>query len=166
MSQEECNQYGATRDGIDRYARAFNESEVLGMFGIEIQFPDLETVEAVIDEARPGHMGGLGDHQAINGGVLAALYDLVLGCSAALVDPRRRSATVQLSMNFERPVLGSEVRARAKVDRAGRTLVFSSAEILDGRGEVCSRATGVVRISQKLWVGDGPADHPSQKDQV
>lgn len=155
---EKRNEFGVSRPQLERYADAFNASELLEFFDMKVEFPDLDTVCAGVEEAQAGHLGGMGNQSAINGGVLAALYDLVVGCSAALVDPTRRSATIQLSMNFERPVLGDYVRAEASVDRAGKTLVFSSARIVDGQGRICSHGQGVVRMSQKSWRGDSPAD--------
>ena len=154
----EVNQYGATREGIQRYADSFNNSELLEFFGIRLEFPDLDTVWAIIDDPKTGHKGGMGEGATFNGGVLAALYDLVVGCAAATVDPARRAATIQLSMNFESPVIGDYVRAEAKVDRAGKTLVFVSAKVVDGEGRVCSHGQGVVRMSRDGWRGDSPAD--------
>ncbi len=154
----ETNQFGVSAEALKRYADAFNQSELLQFFGMRIEFPDLDTVCAVVDEAHVGHMGGLGEEVAINGGVLAAIYDLVIGCAGALVDPTTRSATVQLSMNFERPVIGPYVRAEAKVDRAGKSLAFVSAKIYDENDRVCSHGQGVVKRSDKPWRGDSPAD--------
>lgn len=154
---EATNQYGACAKDLERYAAAFNQSELLTYFGMRIEFPDLETIEAVIDEPHAGHMGGLGEEVAINGGVLAAIYDLVIGCAGAIVDPTTRSATVHLSMNFERPVIGPYLRAQAKVDRAGRKLVFVSAKIFDQEGQICSHGQGIVRRSSMAWQGDSPA---------
>src|SRR5699024_6548403 len=95
---------------------------------------------------------------AINGGVLAALFDLSIGVCGALVDPGRRSATIQLSMNFERPVTGDRIHAEAKIDRAGGTNIFASAVIFDESGQPCARAQGVVRISRSGWQnGASPA---------
>lgn len=154
----EANQYGVTARALQIYADSFNDSELLDFFGIRLEFPDLERVWAIIDTPQKGHKGGMGEGAAFNGGVLAALYDLVVGCGGALVDPARRSATIQLSMNFERPVIGEYVRAEAKVDRAGKTLVFISATITDGQGQICSHGQGVVRMSKGPWSGDSPAD--------
>jgi uncharacterized protein (TIGR00369 family) len=155
---DEANVYGVTAEDLARYADSFNGSAILELFGIRLEFPDLLTVRAVIDAPRPGHKGGRGEGSAFNGGVLAALYDLVVGCAAATVDPRRQSATIQLSMNFERAVEGDQVAAEASVDRAGNTLVFVSARILDGQGQVCSHGQGVVRMSRHSWKGASPAE--------
>jgi uncharacterized protein (TIGR00369 family) len=145
-----------TAEDLARYAQEFNESLTLRAFGFEVSFPDLETVRVTL-RARAEHRGGLGS-EAINGGVLAATFDLVLGCTPALIDPKRRAATVQLSMQFERAVRGEGLIAEAKVRRATRTLVFADAELRDLTGVVCARASGIVARSEQPWAsGRSPA---------
>ncbi len=92
---------------------------------------------------------------AVNGGVLAAMFDLVIGCAPALVDPSRRSATVQLSINFMNGVRGDRITARAHVTRAGEKLVFAAASIFDGTGQECASATGLSRLSSVPWAAGG-----------
>ena len=146
-----------TIDQLNRYAETFNASATLKHFGVKISFPDADTVQAVIDDLKPEQRGGLGT-DAINGGVLAAMFDLAIGCTPALVDPTRRSATVQLSINFMRAVRGQKLIARSKIDRAGDVLLFASAQILDDQGVVCATCTGMSRLSDLPWAGgDGPA---------
>ncbi len=146
-----------TIDQLNRYAETFNASATLKYFGVKLSFPDADTVEVVIDEIKPEQRGGLGT-DAINGGVLAAIFDLAIGCTPALIDPTRRSATVQLSINFMRAVRGQRLVARSKVDRAGDVLLFASAQILDDKGVVCATCTGMSRLTQLPWSGgDGPA---------
>lgn len=146
-----------TPEQLARYAEKFNQSLTLKAFGARLSFPDQETVEVLIDPIRPEQRGGLGT-DAVNGGVLAAMFDLVIGCTPALLDPTRRTATVELSMHFMRAVGGQRLRARAKVDRAGEVLCFSSAQILDDQGQVCATAHGIARRSEQKWAGgDSPA---------
>ena len=142
---------------LQRYADAFNRSTTLQFWGVRVHFPSQDRVEVHLDKVRPEQRGGLGT-DAINGGVLAALFDLGLGCTPALIDPTRRNATIQLSMSFERPVRGDSMMVRAQIDNAGDTVLFSSAEALDARGVVCARCQGVVRLSKRPWkTGDSPA---------
>jgi uncharacterized protein (TIGR00369 family) len=90
--------------------------------------------------------------------VLAAIFDLAVGCTPGLVDPTRRTATIQLSMSFERPVLGDRLTAEAKVDTAGGSTLFSSARILDQNGKACARCQAVIRLGNVPWQsGAGPA---------
>jgi uncharacterized protein (TIGR00369 family) len=137
-------------DSLARYAAEFNASQALTHFGMKVSFPDPEHVQVELNPIRPEHRGGLGT-EAVNGGVLAALFDLVIGCSAALVDPTRRTATMQLSMSFQRPVRGTRLKAVASIDSAGDTVLFSSARVEDEQGAVCARCQGVIRLSKQPW---------------
>jgi len=143
-----------TPEQLARYADAFNASETLKHFGVRVSFPDDTTCEVVLDPVLPAQRGGLGS-DAVNGGVLAAMFDLAIGCTPALVDPTRRSATVQLSLNFLRAVRGSRVVARGRITRAGETLVFAEAQLFDATGELCATATGLSRLSSLPWAADG-----------
>jgi uncharacterized protein (TIGR00369 family) len=146
-----------TLEQLARYADGFNNSLTLKHFGARLSFPTVDRVRVQIDPIQPAHRGGLGS-SAVNGGVLAAMFDLALGCTAALIDPLRRNATVQLSMNFERPVAGDQLVAEAWITTAGGSTVFSQAEIRDGHGRVCAHAQGVLRMSKLRWeTGDSPA---------
>src|SRR5262245_58674648 len=87
---------------LRRYADGFNSSASLKHFGVRISFPNSEVVQVDLDPVQEWHRGGLGT-DAVNGGVLAAIFDLAIGCTPALIDPSRRTATVQLSMSFMRP---------------------------------------------------------------
>jgi uncharacterized protein (TIGR00369 family) len=147
-----------TQDQLDRYAEQFNKSQTLHFFGVRISFPEGRKAVVTLPEVRPEQRGGLGTSAAINGGVIAALFDLAIGCTPALLDPTRRCATLQLSMSFQRPVTGHTVRAEAEIDSHGKNTLFASARLLDEQGNVCARAQGVVRLSTLPWAsGDSPA---------
>ncbi|HYV44199.1 MAG TPA: PaaI family thioesterase [Myxococcaceae bacterium] len=139
------------RAQLERYAHAFNTSELLKYLSGHLTFSEAgDRVLVRVDPVLPTHRGGMGT-AAVNGGVLAATFDFVIGITAALVDPTRRSATMQLNMTFERPVVGDWYTAEAWIDRAGGSTLFSSAAIKDPQGEICSRATGLVRLSKAPW---------------
>ena len=125
----------------------WNRSEVLRHHGMRVTF-EPERVVVEIPEVRQEHRGGLGT-SAVNGMVLAALFDLATGSTVVLLDPRRRSATVQLSMSFERAVLGDSVRCEARIDRAGQRTLFASAFVKDAQGQVCARCQAVVAVSRQ-----------------
>ncbi len=147
-----------TPETLAAYAAAFNGSATLQHFGVTIDFPSLERVRATIHPLRQELRGGLGSDAAVNGGVLAAMFDLVLGCCAALVDPTKRTATMQLSMSFMRPLVGSRLLAEAWIDRAGRDTLFCSASIAGDSGEIVARAQGVVKLTGRPWLdGASPA---------
>ena len=144
-----------TSEQLARYAEGFNASKTLQLFGVTLDYPDGECCRVTMP-VRVDHLGGLGS-DAVNGGILAAIFDLAIGCTGALVDPTRRTATLQLSMNFERPLRGPLLVARGKLDRVGGRTAFSSAVIEDSQGEPCARAQGVLRLTDLPWEA---GDHP------
>ena len=146
-----------TADELARRASLWNQAEVLRHLGLRISFQP-ERVVVELPEVRDEHRGGLGT-SAVNGLVLAGMFDLAVGSTVVLVDTHRRSATVQLSMSFERAVFGRSARCEAVVDRAGQRTLFASARILDEEGQVCARCQGVVAISRQTL--EGPQLGPS-----
>ncbi len=138
-----------SQEELDRFAAGWSATPVLGYFGFQLSFPERARVEIVIDPLREGQRGGLGT-AAANGGIIAATYDFAIGCVPLLVPPLRRSATVQLSMSFERALRGSRLRCVARLDRATKELVFASASMFDEQGQECSRATGLVKLGHEV----------------
>lgn len=131
------------------YADAFNRSQILRFYGITMGFPTPDRVRAELP-VQDHHRGGLGT-RAVNGAIISSLFDLVIGSTAALIDPTRRSATVQLSISFERPTVGDLIRAESQIDRAGKNLIFASAEMFDGEGRVSARCQGIVSFGNGTW---------------
>ena len=86
-----------------------------------------------------------------NASGLLAAFGARLSFAPGAANPLRASATVQLSMRFERPCTGDHFRCEGWVEQGGKSLVFTAAHILDAAGEICARAEGVVRVSQKPW---------------
>jgi uncharacterized protein (TIGR00369 family) len=147
-----------TQEQLDRYADQFSQSAPMRFIGVRVSFPEGRKVLVTLPEVLPHHRGGLGTASAINGGIIAALFDLVLGCTPALLDPTRRCATLQLSMSFLRPLTGDTVSAEAEIDSYGKNTLFASGRVLDSQGNVCARAQGVVRISTLPWAtGESPS---------
>ena len=146
-----------TQEQLDRYAEQFNQSQTMQLFGARLSFPQGKKVVISLPEVRVEHRGGLGT-AAVNGGIIAALFDYAIGCTPALKDPTRRAATMQLSMSFERPLLGDSVHAEATIDSAGTSTLFASARMYDAQGQVCARCQGVVKLSRMKWAsGQSPA---------
>lgn len=143
-------------EALKKYADAFNDSLTLKHFGVRIAFENDKCIVR-LDPIKPEQRGGLGT-SAVNGGILAALFDLAIGCTPALIDPTRRSATISLQMHFEKPVTGNSLHVEAKIDNAGSSTVFSSATVFDERGNPCAHAQGISRVGTKSWAnGDNPA---------
>ena len=120
---------------------------------LDLSTPGL--VRTVVDPILPEHRGGLGT-EAVNGAVIAGLFDLVIGLSGYLQTAGRRAGVAQLSIQFLRPVLGDRFEVIGRPVRAGKTLVFATAELVDERGVPCARCDGIVAVAGGD-VGAGPA---------
>ena len=137
--------YG-TLEALRRLAEAWNPSPPMRQLGARLEFTRVDRVRAVIDPVQPFHRGGIGT-EAVNGVVLAGLFDLVIGTVGWLARPDHPSATVQLSMSFLRPTAGGRVEAEARLVRAGMNFLFAAAEIRDGSGEVTARCDGICAVA-------------------
>jgi acyl-coenzyme A thioesterase PaaI-like protein len=137
--------YG-TLDALRALAEAWNAGPPMKHFGARLEFTRVDRVCAVIEPVKPFHRGGLGT-EAVNGVVLAGLFDLVIGTVGWLSRPDSRTATVNLAMSFFRPTLGDRVAAEAWLIRAGLNLVFAAAEITGGGGEVTARCDGTCAVA-------------------
>lgn len=138
--------YG-TLEALNALGAVWNASAPLQRLGARLEFTRVDRVRAVLDPVQMFHRGGIGT-DAVNGAVLAGLFDLSIGTVGWLSRPDTRSATVSLSMTFIRPTRGDRVVVEARLLRAGTNLTFAAAEIFDGWGEVTARCDGTVAVAR------------------
>jgi uncharacterized protein (TIGR00369 family) len=110
----------------------------------------METLGACITEAEPGrvvleleagpqhrHGGGV-----VQGGVITQIADAAMGMSlATMQEDRMWNTTIELKINFLRPVVSGRVRAVGRVVEMRQTLLFGEADVLDERGRLVARAS-------------------------
>ena len=135
-----------TLESLCALSEMWNASPAMKHFGARLDFERVDRVRAVIDPVLDIHRGGLGT-EAVNGVVLAGLFDLAIGTVGWLVRPDARSATVNLAMSFFRPTRGERVVAEARLIRSGINLIFAASEIFDGEGKVTARCDGTCAIA-------------------
>ncbi len=136
----------ATLESLRALAKVWNDSPPMRRLGARLEFERVDRVRAVLDPVMPYHCGGMGT-DAVNGPVLAGLFDLVIGTVGWLSRPDSRSATVSLAMTFLRPTRGDRIVVEARLLRAGTNLTFAAAEIFDGSGEITARCDGTVAVA-------------------
>lgn len=110
----------------------------------------METLGARITESEPGrvvleleagpehrHGGGV-----VQGGVITQLADAAMGMSlATLQEDGLWNTTIELKINFIRPVISGRIRAVGRVVEIKQTLMFSEADVLDEQGRLVARAS-------------------------
>ena len=110
----------------------------------------METLGARITESEPGrvvleleagpqHRHGAG---VVQGGVITQIADAAMGMSVAtLQEDGLWNTTIELKINFIRPVASGRIRAVGRVVEMKQTLLFSEADVLDDRGRLVARAS-------------------------
>ncbi len=136
----------STLESLHALATAWNAGAPMQRLGARLEFERVDRVRAVLDPVETFHRGGIGT-DAVNGAVLAGLFDLAIGTVGWLSRPDTRSATVSLAMTFMRPTRGDRIAVEARLLRAGTNLTFASAEIFDGNGKVTARCDGTVAVA-------------------
>jgi uncharacterized protein (TIGR00369 family) len=110
----------------------------------------METLGARITESEPGrvvleleagpqhrHGGGV-----VQGGVITQIADAAMGMSlATLQEDGLWNTTIELKINFMRPVISGRIRAVGRVVEMKQTLMFSEADVLDEQGRLVARAS-------------------------
>ena len=90
-------------------------------------------------EAGPRHRHGGG---VVQGGVITQIADAAMGMSlATLQEDGLWNTTIELKINFLRPVISGRIRAVGRVVEIKQTLMFSEADVLDEQGRLVARAS-------------------------
>jgi uncharacterized protein (TIGR00369 family) len=137
-------------------AEQWNAHPGMVHMGAKVALLDGGVVSAVIDPVQPFHRGGLGT-DAVNGAIIAGLFDLVIGLSGYQHTRPRRAGVAQLNVHYLRPVHGDRVEVTGQPVRVGRNLVFAAAELRDERGTVCATCDGIVAVSGGHETAEGEA---------
>ena len=90
-------------------------------------------------EAGPQHASPLG---TMHGGVLCDLVDAAMGCAhASLLEEGETFTTLELKINFMKPVREGHLVADGRVIKAGRTIGLVEGRITDETGSLVAFAT-------------------------
>lgn len=72
----------------------------------------------------------------LHGGVTATLIDAAAGFAIISALGGRPATTVELKVNYLRPVTHGKIRARSRILKMGRTLAFATVEVKDAHGRL------------------------------
>ena len=109
-----------------------------------------ETVGARIAEVDPGrvvveldaHAGHRHEGGIVQGGIITQIADAAMGMSLMTEQQDGfANTTVELKINFLRPVVGGRLRAVGRVVEIRRTLLFGEADVFDSEDRLVARAS-------------------------
>lgn len=100
----------------------------------------VEPGRAVVElEAGPRHANPMG---TLHGGVLCDIADAAMGMAyAATLDEGETFTTLELKINFLKPVWAGRLIATGSVVKSGRTVGLVECDIVDDRERLVARAT-------------------------
>lgn len=108
------------------------------LIGIRLVSAAPETVTFELDVG-PEHSSPPG---TVHGGILCDLADAAMGCAnATRLSEGEHFTTVELKINFLKPVWSGRLTAVGSVLKAGRTLALTECRITDTEGSLVAYAT-------------------------
>ena len=97
-------------------------------------------------DAKHRHEGGV-----VQGGIITQIADAAMGMSLLTMQPDDQSnTTIELKINFLRPVVEGRLRAVGRVVEVKRTLLFSEADVVDQDGKLVARASSTCLAIPRL----------------
>jgi uncharacterized protein (TIGR00369 family) len=92
----------------------------------------------------PQHANPMG---TLHGGILCDIADAAMGMAfASTLTPEESFTTVELKINFFRPVWEDRLKAEGRVVRRGRSLGYVECEISDERGRMVAKAASTCLV--------------------
>lgn len=114
-----------------------NDVPIARLIGFEAkEIPDGRATVTLA--AGPQHASPMG---RLHGGVLYDIADAAMGIAfASILAPDESFTTVELKINFFRPIWDAQLKAEARVVRRGRSLGYIECEITNEQGLLIAKA--------------------------
>lgn len=93
----------------------------------------------IILEAGPQHANPLG---TLHGGILCDIADAAMGIAyATTLDEDESFTTIELKINFLKPIWNAQLTAEGRVIKRGRTIGLTECDVIDEKGSLVARAS-------------------------
>lgn len=127
------------------WERQFNLIPAVRHFETKLDLADPALVRVSLDKVGEHHLGGL-RLRAVNGAVMAGLFDCALGVAGVLQLVGKRAGTCELSMKFMRAAFDAPLEVYAACVKRTDNLAFVESELYSD-GKLCALATGLVAVA-------------------
>jgi uncharacterized protein (TIGR00369 family) len=120
-----------------------NDVPVARLIGFEAK--EIADGRAIVTlAAGPQHANPMG---TLHGGILCDIADAAMGMAfASALAPEETFTTVELKINFFKPVWEANLKAEGRVVRRGRTLGYVECEITDEGGRLVAKAASTCLV--------------------
>jgi acyl-coenzyme A thioesterase PaaI-like protein len=148
---------GADLRGTPRFFEYWNRLDSVSWMGVQIvESADGHALARF--EPEKHHRGAGVGGRAVTGATQAYIFDFVTGAAvSSLSHGVMPQVTVQLECMYHYPAYEPPLTFEARVQTAGRQLVFVEATCTDVNGRICSRANAIYRRFEKRIVPEPEA---------
>src|SRR6266403_2005006 len=120
-----------------------NEAGVARLIGFEVK-EIADGKATIVLAAGPQHANPMG---TLHGGILCDIADAAMGIAFASTLAQEESfTTVELKINFFRPVWQARLKAEGKVVRRGRTIGYVECTVTDEESRVVAKAASTCMV--------------------
>jgi uncharacterized protein (TIGR00369 family) len=132
----------AVKPDFRKRAKA-NDVPIARLIGFEAK--DIADGRAtVVLAAGPQHANPMG---TLHGGILRDIADAAMGMAfASTLAPEESFTTVELKINFFRPIWQAELKAEGTVVQRGRTIGYVECTIIDEKNRLVARAASTCMV--------------------
>lgn len=114
---------------VKKLMRGMSFNNLLGIRLAELHADGI----SITCKVRPELMNSAG---VLHGGVTATMADAAMGIAIATRLGRVAATTVEMKLNYLRPVSGGKVTARARILKMGSTLCIGRVDLVNDAGEL------------------------------
>jgi uncharacterized protein (TIGR00369 family) len=95
-------------------------------------------------EAGPQHANPMG---TLHGGILCDVADAAMGTAVATtLEEGETFTTLELKINFLKPIWNAKLTATGKIVRRGKTICLTECEVIDAKGSLVAKASSTCMI--------------------
>jgi uncharacterized protein (TIGR00369 family) len=132
---------------VEAMKKALATAKPFAPIGVLIGFAitALEEGESVIEfQATENHTNPMG---TLHGGVLCDIADAAMGIAfASTLEENESFTTLELKINFLRPVWNDKLRASGKVVKRGRTVGMVECDVTNSKGDLVARSSSTCLV--------------------
>lgn len=143
--------------GTPRFFEYWNSMDAVNWMGVRIvESADGHAMASF--EPEKHHRGAGAGGRAVTGATQAYIFDFVTGAAvSSLSHGQMPQVTVQLDCRYLHPAYEAPLTFEARVQNAGRQVVFVEATCTDVNGRICSRANAVYYRFDRRPTPEAPA---------
>ena len=139
------NTQGTSAERDFRERASANDVPVARLVGFKVK-EITQGRATVLLAAGPQHANPMG---TLHGGILCDIADAAMGVAfASTLAPDESFTTVELKINFFRPVWHAELKAEGAVVERGRTVGYVECNITDGQNRLIAKAASTCMVLQ------------------